>query len=130
MIDVIFSKRAPTLRERDTGLPEDCRPKQLSTGGHGSTDYGDDEQGNLLDGVGINLRKFEDELKRNRLGEIAALVRTLTYGEMMELADAIWRTRQEGTVDQHSLPRMLHLWASPPADRSAVGNEADKPIEP
>jgi hypothetical protein len=129
MMDGIFPKRALTPRERDTRLPDEYRPKQLRA--DGTTDYGS-EPVDLLDGVGIDLHKLEDEMNRNRLGEIAALVRALTYGEMMELAEAIWKARREGTIDQHSLPRMLHQWASPAADENAADGErvADKPSEP
>lgn len=115
MIDVIFPKRVLTPREHDTRpVPSDYRPKQLRTVGAGGTEgdnYFADEPESLLD-TGINLNKFEDELSRNRLNEIATLVRTLTYGEMMELAQAIWKIRPEGTIDQQSLPMMLHLWST------------------
>ncbi len=129
MIDVIFPKRAPTPRERDTRpVPSDYRPKQLRAVGAGESDYyGDEPAGGLLD-PGINLLKLEDELTRNRLNEIATLVRSLTYGEMMELAEAIWNIRPEGSIDQQSLPMMLHMWStSPPdfGDRAAEGKAAE-----
>jgi hypothetical protein len=126
MIDVIFPKRAPTPRERDTRpVPSDYRPKPLrSAGADGDDGYLGDEPG-VLDGAGINLHKFEDELSRNRLNDIAALVRSLTYGEMMELAQAIWKIRPDGTIDQNSLPMMLHLWSTSPP----VCDGADKPLD-
>jgi hypothetical protein len=117
MIDVIFPKRAPTPRERDSRpVPNDYRPKQMRTAGSGAdSDDGiyEDPGGQVLDGTAI-MHKLEDELNRNRLNDIAALVRSLTYGEMMELAQAIWKIRPEGTatVDQHTLPMMLHLWST------------------
>lgn len=123
MMDVIFPKRAPAPRERDTRpVPSDFRPKQLRTIGSGGAEsdgsYGDDP-GGLLDGVGIDLERLEDELSRNRLNEIATLVRSLTYGEMMELAHAIWKIRPEGMIDQNSLPTMLHLWSTSCLDGDA-----------
>jgi hypothetical protein len=129
MIDVIFPKRAPSPRERDSRpIPNDYRPKQMRALGSvaDSDGYFEDLGGTFLDGSAI-MHKLEDELNRNRLNDIAALVRSLTYGEMMELAQAIWKIRPEGTatVDQHALPMMLHLWStasSPdaePADRKA-----------
>jgi hypothetical protein len=121
MIDVIFPKRTPAPRERDSRpIPNDYRPKQMRTVGAGADSdgfYEDMGGGTYLDGSAI-MHRLEDELNRNRLNEIAALVRSLTYGEMMELAQAIWKIRPDGTaaVDQHSLPMMLHLWstATPP----------------
>jgi hypothetical protein len=122
MIDVIFPKRAPTPRERDSRpIPNDYRPKQMRaviSGAESDGYYDDLGGGTFLDGPGL-MNKLEDELNRNRLSEIAALVRSLTYGEMMELAQAIWNIRPEGTVnvDQHTLPMMLHLWSTaPPPD--------------
>jgi hypothetical protein len=113
MMDMIFPKRAP--RERDTRpVPTDFRPRQFRTigsAGAESDGYYGDEPGGVLEGVGIDLDRLEDELSRNRLGEIAVLVRSLTYGEMMELARAIWKIRPEGEIDQSSLPAMLHLWS-------------------
>jgi len=119
MIDVIFPKRAPAPRERDTRpVPNDYRPKPVRAlaPGADSDGYFDEPGSSLLEEV--NLHKLESELlNRNRLNEIAALVRSLTYGEMMELAQAIWKIRPEGTdtVDQTALPRMLHLWSTSPS---------------
>ena len=136
MIDVIFPKRAPTPRERDTRpVPNDYRPRELRAVGSGGADgdgYYDDEPVNFLDGPGINLRKLEDELARNRLNEIATLVRSLTYGEMMQFAHAIWKIRPEGTVDQQSLPMMLHLWSTSSLEGEIVESKAvdEKTAEP
>jgi hypothetical protein len=134
MIDVIFPKRAPAARERDTRpVPSDYRPKQLRAVGAGGADgYFDDEPASLLDGAGISLTKLEDEMNRNRLNEIATLVRALTYGEMMELAHAISNIRPEGTIDQQSLPMMLHLWstASPETEPGSVRTVDAKTAEP
>jgi hypothetical protein len=115
MIDVLFPKRALAARERDTRpVPSDFRPKPLRdarvAGGDGF--YGGEPGSGLVDGAGIDLSKFEDDLNRNRLEEIATLVRALTYGEMMELAQAIWKIRPEGAIDLQSLPMMLHLWST------------------
>jgi hypothetical protein len=132
MIDVIFPKRVPSPRERDTRpLPSDYRPKQLRPVGSGMDGDGlySDEPAGLLD-AGINLHKLEDDLIRNRLDEIATLMRALTYGEMMELAQAIWKIRPDGTVDEQSLPMMLHLWSTAPAGGDAAGGKAEsKPTE-
>jgi hypothetical protein len=131
MIDVIFPKRTPAPRERDARpVPNDYRPKPVRELGPAADSGGYfDEPGNpFLEAV--NLHKLEDELlNRNRLNEIAALVRSLTYGEMMELAQAIWKIRPEGAamVDQTTLPMMLHQWStlSSPSDEPADGKAQD-----
>ena len=124
MADVIFPKRAPTPRELDARpIPSDYRPKRVRLLDVGSTEsegnYGDElsdqdySEASMEIARQDDLRGPDDELSRNRLNEIATLVRTLTYGEMMELAHAIWKIRPaEGDVDQHSLPMMLHLWST------------------
>jgi len=61
----------------------------------------------------VNLSKLEHQLHRNPLDEIATMVRALTYGEMMELAEAIWKIRPEGKgVSQDTLPMLLHRWST------------------
>jgi hypothetical protein len=124
MADVIFPKRAPAPRELDTRpIPSDYRPRRvrlLEISSTESEDHYGDELGdqNYAEAAmevsrQIRLCGPEDELGRDRLNEIATLVRTLTYGEMMELAHAIWKIRPVGgEVDQHSLPMMLHLWST------------------
>jgi hypothetical protein len=129
MIEVLFPKRQPTPRELDTRpVPSDYRPKHgraVDDGGAESDGYYGNEPLSLLDSAGINLHKLEDELTRNRLDDIAALVRSLTYGEMMQFAYAICKIRPEGAIDQQSLPMMLHLWSTSlpgggPADSEAA----------
>jgi hypothetical protein len=137
MTDVIFPKRAPAPRELDTRpIPSDYRPRRVRLLNGSSTQsegyYGDELtdqnyseasmeiSGEILSRVNlgqvnlgqVNLPK-PHELGRDRLDEIATLMRTLTYGEMMELAHAIWKIRPEGAeIDQYNLPMMLHLWST------------------
>ena len=124
MADVIFPKRASTPRELDSRtIASDYRPRRVRlldpAGAESERYYGDELSGRNyaeatieLSGQ-LSLPKPDDELSRNRLSEIATLVRTLTYAEMMEFARAIWKIRPEGEeVDQHSLPMILHLWST------------------
>ncbi len=63
-------------------------------------------------GTNINLRKLQEQLDRKPLDEIAMLVQALTYGEMIELAEAMWKVQPEGTaVTQDNLPALLHRWS-------------------
>jgi hypothetical protein len=130
MIDVLFPKRSPAPRERDTRpVAGDYRPKQLRAVGTESDGFYGNEPSSLLDGPGVNLNRLEDELNRNRLDEIALLVRALTYGEMMDLANAIWKIRPDGAVDQQSLPMMLHLWSTSSQGEPAENKPADGKTE-
>jgi hypothetical protein len=127
MADVIFPKRAPAPRELDTRpIPSDYRPRRVRLLDGSSTQsdvyYGDEltDQNYLEASMEISgeiLGRVSlpkpHEFGRDRLNEIATLVRTLTYGEMMELAHAIWKIRPEGAeIDQYNLPMMLHLWST------------------
>jgi hypothetical protein len=131
MADVIFPKRAPTARELDTRpIASDYRPKRMrlfGTGGVENESYYNDElpdedysQSSTEVSGEASSHRGEDELGlprlrlgRNRLNEIATLVRSLTYGEMIELAQAIWKIRPEGEdVDERNLPMMLHVWST------------------
>jgi hypothetical protein len=48
----------------------------------------------------------------NPLTEIANLVRALTYGEMIELAGAMWKAKGEAAITAETLPGILHAWAT------------------
>lgn len=122
MADVIFPKRPPTPRELDTRpIPSDYRPKKMrlldsndrESESHDGDELHDQNESSITISGQAGFHKLDDELGRNRLNEIATLMRTLTYGEMMELAQGIWKIRPEGEeVDQYSLPMMLHLWST------------------
>jgi hypothetical protein len=61
----------------------------------------------------VDLRKLEAELGRKRLDEIADVVRTLTYGEMMELAESMWSVRPgDAGLTEHNLPAVLYRWST------------------
>ena len=69
----------------------------------------------------INL----DRLPRRPLDEIASLVRGLTYGEMLELAEVLWKVQPEGSaVTQENLPELLHCWSK---SRSATAHVLEEP---
>jgi len=60
------------------------------------------------------------------LDEIATLIQSLTYGEMMELSETIWRSQPEGSpVTQEDLPALLHRWA---VSRAATPHNGSKRI--
>jgi hypothetical protein len=68
----------------------------------------------------INLRKFQEQLNRSRLDDIASLVLALTYGEMIEMANAIWSVQPDGaSITQDNLPALLHRWSK---SRAANGD--------
>jgi hypothetical protein len=63
-------------------------------------------------GATVNLRKLEERLARKPLDEIATLIQGLTYGEMIELAQVMWKSHPEGSaITQDNLPALLHRWS-------------------
>ncbi len=48
----------------------------------------------------------------NRCDEIAEMVRTLPYGELIEFASILWSRRGKGKLNSETLPKILHAWAT------------------
>jgi hypothetical protein len=66
-------------------------------------------------GLIVKMDELERELnKHDPTGDIAALVRKLTYGEMVELAAAIWAARPDDAAATNAdwLAPTLHRWAT------------------
>jgi hypothetical protein len=121
--DIEFPNRPPMLDEiLRRSLSDDYGSER---GGAEPVPYesSDDDAGNGLDmnnhyevamnsGTNINLRRLQEQLDRQPLDEIAMLVRALTYGEMIELAEGMWKVQPDGAaVTQENLPALLHRWS-------------------
>jgi hypothetical protein len=64
-------------------------------------------------GGSVNLQKLEEQLARGPVDEIAALMRALTYGEMIELAEGLWNVNGQGSeISKDNLPGLLHRWST------------------
>jgi hypothetical protein len=64
-------------------------------------------------GRGVNLRNLEEQIARRPIDEIAGLIRRLTYGEMMELAEELWKAQIQGAeILKDGLPGLLHRWST------------------
>jgi len=59
------------------------------------------------------------------LDDIATLVRSLTYGEMIELCEAMWKIRSEGDLTEKNLPALLHRWS---ISRLAAARDSDETL--
>jgi hypothetical protein len=72
-----------------------------------------------------HLGRLQQQPTPAPLDEIATLVQSLTYGEMMELSQAIWKGQphQGSDVTQESLPALLYCWS---ISRSAMANDASE----
>jgi hypothetical protein len=47
------------------------------------------------------------------LDEIATLIQGLTYGEMINLSEALWKNRPNGSAATlENLPKLLHRWST------------------
>jgi hypothetical protein len=60
----------------------------------------------------VDMPPVKEAITRKPLDEIATLVRSLTYAEMMELAEGIWKTKPEdAAITAENLPVILHKWS-------------------
>jgi hypothetical protein len=55
------------------------------------------------------------------LDEIADITRSLTYGEMIDLADELWTAAGGAEMTPKTLPAILHRWASESRRRNRTG---------
>jgi hypothetical protein len=61
----------------------------------------------------VNLQRLEEQLERQPVDEIAALMRALTYGEMMELAEGLCNINGQGSeISKDNLAGLLHRWST------------------
>ncbi len=75
--------------------------------------------------VALDPRDRRQQPMRKPLDKIASLIRSLTYGEMMELAEALWKGLPESSaVTQETLPVMLYCWS---ISRPAASGEGEMP---
>jgi hypothetical protein len=105
-----FMRRQDGGRGRALNAPAarpDFRPEQTRLPPAGAAiDHGNEPHGRA-----VNLYKLEKEMSRSRLDEIAGVVRSLTYGEMIELAEAMFGARGDAEVTKETLPMILHKWS-------------------
>jgi hypothetical protein len=136
VVEAEFPKRPPASGETDwRPLTDSTPPYPPPLAGEGRAlvrqAASDDDARNRFDvrnhyevamntGTNVNLRKLQEQLDRQPLDEIAMLVQALTYGEMIELAEGMWKVQPDGSaVTQENLPALLHRWSksrSLPAD--------------
>ncbi|HWO38058.1 MAG TPA: hypothetical protein VNO32_55495 [Candidatus Acidoferrum sp.] len=133
MAEIEFPKRPPTQGEIDRRPLIDGYRSERNGAGTVWQDAANDVARNGFEtrnhhevamntGTNINLRKLQEQLDRNPLDEIAMLVQALTYGEMIELAEAMWKVQPEGSaVTEENLPALLHRWSK---SRSVLTEEA------
>lgn len=61
--------------------------------------------------IAVDLEKLERSVQRKPIVEIKNLIGSLTYGEMIEAATAIWGAKGDAEVSEASLPAILHRWS-------------------
>ncbi len=123
VVEVEFPRRPPAPGQTDwRPLADDYRSERNGPGAFRQT-ASEDGAGNRFDmrnhyevamntGTNVNLRKLQEQLDRQPLDEIAMLVQALTYGEMIELAEGMWKVQPDGSaVTQENLPALLHRWS-------------------
>jgi hypothetical protein len=140
MTEVEFPRRPPLTRDLDRRpIPDDYRPGIAHRVRLAEREVPDSVVTNEIEAptyrpaemdrtMTVNLRKLEEQLNHRPLEEIAVLVHGLTYGEMIELAEAIWKLQPDGvTITEENLPALLHRWSKV---RSARVPERAEPPSP
>jgi hypothetical protein len=106
---------------------EPVRHAAADNGAAGEFDLSNRYEVSMNSGTNVNLRRLQEQLDRQPLDEIAMLVRALTYGEMIELAEGMWKVQPEGAaVTQDNLPALLHRWSQ----SRTVPAQVDYPHDP
>jgi hypothetical protein len=110
MLDEILRRSLTDGYEREDAEPVPYASSDDSAGN--GFDMNNDYEVAMNSGTNINLRRLQEQLDRQPLDEIAMLVRALTYGEMIELAEGMWKVQPDGSaVTQDNLPALLHRWS-------------------
>jgi hypothetical protein len=66
------------------------------------------------------LERLATQLQTRPIVEIAALIRNLTYGDMIDLAEGIWNAQPTGSaITKENLPNLLYQWSTTSASRRA-----------
>ena len=69
-------------------------------------------------------RRVQQEDARTPIDHIAALIQSLTYGEMMEFAESLWQgSPDKSAVTQETLPALLYCWSLTHAARTPDASE-------
>ena len=123
MADVEFPRRILLRRDLERRpIPDHYRPREVHRARGVELEASDSCAINEIDATNhrkaegstetcINQRKTEERLPRRALDEMASLVQALTYGEMLELAEVLWKVQTAGlAVRQENLPELLHRW--------------------
>jgi hypothetical protein len=59
-----------------------------------------------------SVRGHNDQPDHSPLDEIAEALRTLTYGQMIELAELMWKVNPQGSeITEPDLPNVLYRWS-------------------
>ena len=102
------------VRDLDATL-DDYRPKkwrgnQNGSGSPQSRTYKNNTTSLYEEPIGCPVE--ENNIGRCRLDEIAEALRTLTYGQMLELAESMWKVNSQGSgITESALPNVLYRWS-------------------
>jgi hypothetical protein len=102
--------RRPRPDNHRMGIPARSRaPEHAPARGPASSDL--DVEHAPTSGA-VDLQQLQEQLALKPLDEIASLVRGLTYGDMIELCETIWKAQPEASpVTLENLPALLHRWS-------------------
>jgi hypothetical protein len=105
----IYEEVASPIDEAFVGYPvEEDNLERSGMNGFDATPFSP-----AMESASVNLRGYHDEPGCSRLDEIAKVIRTLTYGEILELAESVWKVNSHGSdISESDLPDVLHRWSA------------------
>src|SRR5882762_1818445 len=107
--DRAYDDFAKPIDEESIGYPVEGNEIERS----GANSYRHEPSSPPTSSSTVNLRRSNDEPGHSRLDEIAEALRTLTYGEMLELAEAMWKVNPQGSeITESDLPNVLYRWST------------------
>ena len=73
----------------------------------------DEPRSQMNDQRSVILQRPAKQIETGAVEEIAALIRNLTYGDMIALAEGLWSARPEGAdILKDNLPSLLYRWST------------------
>jgi len=109
---ILERRRAPADFQLRATDGESGSEVEAPDGVANEADMRDHRGGETNTKAALGLRKIKRQPQKP-LDEIANLIQGLTYGEMIELSEAMWTNRPNGlAVTLENLPELFHRWST------------------
>ena len=109
---ILERRRAPATFQLEATHGESGSEVEASDSPANEGDMRGHRDGKTNTEAALSLREVKRQPPKP-LDEIAAVIQGLTYGEMIEFSEAMWKNRPNGSaVTLENLPELLHRWST------------------